>query len=104
MLKSVVVTAGLAAVADAFWRMECQGRVGLARMDPVIYPGADSPHMHAIHGSSGECGFLFMDCWAGLRLLGVSAMRNIIASYELVDIDSYCLQHLASTLALCMFL
>ncbi|KAL7945461.1 hypothetical protein V8C42DRAFT_323216 [Trichoderma barbatum] len=54
MLKSVVaVTAGLVAVADAFWRMECQGRVGLARMDPVVYPGADSPHMHAIHGSSG---------------------------------------------------
>lgn len=55
MLKSVVaVTAGLVAVADAFWRMECQGRVGLARMDPVVYPGVDSPHMHAIHGSSGE--------------------------------------------------
>ncbi|KAL7937237.1 hypothetical protein V8C35DRAFT_277726 [Trichoderma chlorosporum] len=54
MLKSVVaVTAGLVAVADAFWRMECQGRVGLARMDPVVYPGVDSPHMHAIHGSSG---------------------------------------------------
>ncbi|KAL7823829.1 hypothetical protein V8C26DRAFT_383986 [Trichoderma gracile] len=54
MHKSVIaVTAGLAAVADAFWRMECQGRVGLARMDPVVYPGEDSPHMHAIHGSSG---------------------------------------------------
>lgn len=56
MLKSVVaVTAGLVASADAFWRMECQGRVGLARMDPIVYPGQDSPHMHAIHGSSGEC-------------------------------------------------
>ncbi|RFU81240.1 glyoxal oxidase precursor [Trichoderma arundinaceum] len=53
MLKSVVaVTAGLVAVADAFWRMECQGRVGLARMDPIVYPGEDSPHLHAIHGSS----------------------------------------------------
>lgn len=53
MLKSVIaVTAGLVASADAFWRMECQGRVGLARMDPIVYPGSDSPHMHAIHGSS----------------------------------------------------
>jgi hypothetical protein len=82
MRKSVIaVTAGLAAVADAFWRMECQGRVGLARMDPVVYPGEDSPHMHAIHGSSGECGFFFfffffffsLTCWAGLRLLGATA-------------------------------
>lgn len=55
MLKSVIaVAAGLVASADAFWRMECQGRVGLARMDPIVYPGQDSPHMHAIHGSSGE--------------------------------------------------
>ncbi|KAH6611387.1 hypothetical protein Trco_001407 [Trichoderma cornu-damae] len=54
MLKSVVaVTAGLVAGADAFWRMECQGRVGLARMDPIVYRGEDSPHLHAIHGSSG---------------------------------------------------
>lgn len=74
MLKSVVaVTAGLVAVADAFWRMECQGRVGLARMDPVVYPGVDSPHMHAIHGSSGEyrflSGLLDLLCLQGDRLL-----------------------------------
>ncbi|KAK4191702.1 hypothetical protein QBC35DRAFT_295953 [Podospora australis] len=39
--------------ASAFWRMECRGRVGLARIDPLITPGEASAHVHAIHGSSG---------------------------------------------------
>ncbi|KAL2257868.1 hypothetical protein VTK26DRAFT_9068 [Humicola hyalothermophila] len=39
--------------AAAFWRMECRGRVGLARLDPLVNPGTLSTHAHAIHGSSG---------------------------------------------------
>ncbi|KAF6831661.1 WSC domain-containing protein [Colletotrichum musicola] len=39
--------------ADAFFRMECQGRVGLTRVDPMMSPGKAAPHVHAIHGSSG---------------------------------------------------
>jgi hypothetical protein len=39
--------------AAAFWRMECRGQVGLARLDPLIDPGVPSKHAHAIHGSSG---------------------------------------------------
>ncbi|EAQ90551.1 hypothetical protein CHGG_02486 [Chaetomium globosum CBS 148.51] len=39
--------------AHAFWRMECRGQVGLARLDPLIDPGVPSKHAHAIHGSSG---------------------------------------------------
>ncbi|KAL2179084.1 uncharacterized protein P884DRAFT_276164 [Thermothelomyces heterothallicus CBS 202.75] len=39
--------------AAAFWRMECRGRVALARLDPLIDPGVPSKHAHAIHGSSG---------------------------------------------------
>ncbi|CAM1508016.1 Fc.00g048640.m01.CDS01 [Cosmosporella sp. VM-42] len=54
MLKSfVALSAGLVGSAHAFWRMECPGRVGLARLDPIINPGALSKHVHAIHGSSG---------------------------------------------------
>ncbi|KAF5012454.1 hypothetical protein FDECE_1506 [Fusarium decemcellulare] len=54
MLKSfVAVSAGLIGGAHAFWRMECPGRVGLARLDPIVDPGKISPHVHAIHGSSG---------------------------------------------------
>ncbi|SPQ21806.1 1e5b89b2-c560-44a7-86f9-02cf282cf716 [Thermothielavioides terrestris] len=37
----------------AFWRMECRGRLGVARLDPLISPGTVSQHAHAIHGSSG---------------------------------------------------
>lgn len=39
--------------AAAFWRMECRGQVGLARLDPLIDPGVPSKHAHAIHGSNG---------------------------------------------------
>jgi hypothetical protein len=44
----------LAAQADAFWRMPCRARSGLARLDPLVSPGEISGHVHAIHGSSGE--------------------------------------------------
>jgi len=53
MLKTVALSAGLIAGAHAFWRMECPGRVGLARLDPIVNPHTESPHVHAIHGSSG---------------------------------------------------
>lgn len=43
----------MANVAAAFWRMECRGRVGLARLDPLMSPGTASQHSHTIHGSSG---------------------------------------------------
>lgn len=55
MLKSLVaVSVGLIGGAHAFWRMECPGRVGLARLDPIVDPGKISMHAHAIHGSSGK--------------------------------------------------
>lgn len=55
MLKSAIaLSAGFITSAHAFWRMECPGRVGLARIDPIIDPGTVSKHAHSIHGSSGE--------------------------------------------------
>ncbi|QUC22380.1 uncharacterized protein UV8b_06621 [Ustilaginoidea virens] len=53
MLRSVTLSASLIAGANAFWRMECPGRVGLTRLDPIVNPNSVSPHVHAIHGSSG---------------------------------------------------
>ncbi|KAF5021363.1 hypothetical protein F66182_6591 [Fusarium sp. NRRL 66182] len=54
MLKSFfALSTGLVGGAHAFWRMECPGRVGLARIDPIINPGDISKHAHSIHGSSG---------------------------------------------------
>ncbi|KAI1391395.1 uncharacterized protein F4822DRAFT_184620 [Hypoxylon trugodes] len=45
----------LSAIANvsAFWRMECRGRTGLARIDPIMDAGSISPHIHTVHGSSG---------------------------------------------------
>ncbi|KAI9731910.1 MAG: hypothetical protein M1834_004361 [Cirrosporium novae-zelandiae] len=38
--------------SDAFWRLECRGRLGVERMDPIMSPGVLSSHAHAIHGGS----------------------------------------------------
>lgn len=43
--------AAFAGMADAFWRMPCRGRSGLARMDPLMDPGKPSYHVHTVHGS-----------------------------------------------------
>ncbi|KJZ74487.1 hypothetical protein HIM_06083 [Hirsutella minnesotensis 3608] len=54
MVRSLfALSAGLIAGAHAFWRMECPGRLAMARMDPIVNPGDLSPHVHSIHGSSG---------------------------------------------------
>lgn len=45
--------AAFAGMADAFWRMPCRGRSGLARMDPLMDPGEASYHVHTVHGSGG---------------------------------------------------
>jgi len=39
--------------SSAFWRMLCPGRLGIARMDPIMSPGKVSQHAHAIYGSNG---------------------------------------------------
>jgi hypothetical protein len=38
---------------NAFWRMPCRSRSGLARVDPLVSFGTTSEHAHVIHGSSG---------------------------------------------------
>lgn len=35
---------------DAFWRMPCRSRTGLARLDPLMDSGELSDHAHTIHG------------------------------------------------------
>lgn len=50
--KAALVTA-LVGNVDAFWRMPCRDRVGLARIDPLVNFGTVSEHSHTIHGSNG---------------------------------------------------
>lgn len=40
--------------AAAFWRMECRGTTGQARIDPLVSPGKVADHAHEIFGSGGE--------------------------------------------------
>ncbi|CAJ2507562.1 Uu.00g087480.m01.CDS01 [Anthostomella pinea] len=52
--KSATALALLGASSvDAFFRMECRGSTGLARMDPIMDAGTVSGHVHTVHGSSG---------------------------------------------------
>lgn len=48
------VLLGLAGSANAFWRMECPGRLDVARVDPIVNPNDFSAHAHTLFGSSGK--------------------------------------------------
>ena len=50
---TILITALLGVEVSAFWRMECRGRSGLARIDPLVDKSLPAQHLHAIHGSSG---------------------------------------------------
>jgi hypothetical protein len=39
---------------SAFWRMQCFGRLDIARIDPVVDYGIVSHHAHSLHGSSSK--------------------------------------------------
>jgi hypothetical protein len=56
--KAVLVGITFVAGTNAFWRMECRARSGLARIDPLVSPGTVSEHNHAIHGGNGTSSFL----------------------------------------------
>ena len=40
---------------NAFWRLECQGQSGLARLDPLMAFNTIGDHVHSVKGGSGEC-------------------------------------------------
>ncbi|KAI1125862.1 hypothetical protein F5Y10DRAFT_222383 [Nemania abortiva] len=44
---------GMSSVVNGFWRMECRGNTGVARIDPIIDFGKISGHAHTVQGSSG---------------------------------------------------
>jgi len=58
MLSSIAATALSAAVllpapVAAFWRMPCGSRLMDQRIDPIIFPGIVSPHVHQVAGGNG---------------------------------------------------
>ena len=49
-----VALALLETPVEAFWRLECEGISGLARMDPLMAYDAIGDHVHSIKGASGK--------------------------------------------------
>ena len=78
LTKSLIAaSAGLVGSAHAFWRMECPGRVGLARMDPIVDFGETSAHAHSVFGSSGK----------------ISAVPNPRCPGTTIELDAVCRTH-----------
>jgi hypothetical protein len=50
----VVAISYLANPVLAFWRLPCRGLLGVARMDPLVYPGKVGSHAHVVHGASSK--------------------------------------------------
>ena len=62
-MPSASLTRSLAAVAallvnldqaSALWRMQCDGVLADARIDPLVHPGVPSAHLHTLHGGNGK--------------------------------------------------
>lgn len=54
-ISSVALALALAATnVQAFWRMNCLGRVDLARFDPIVAPGQISGHVHTFQGPNSK--------------------------------------------------
>lgn len=41
-------------VPKSFWRLPCRGQSGIGRVDPLMYPGEVSAHVHTITGGNGS--------------------------------------------------
>ena len=87
LYKSVLVTATFMILflgnANAFWRLECDGSVGLARMDPLMNYGTAGDHVHSIKGGSGKstnfrvlC-YLSASLYQGRRLISLFVSFNV---------------------------
>jgi len=53
MIVAILLLLNLGHV-NAFWRLLCDGSVGLARMDPLMNYGNVGDHVHSIKGGSGK--------------------------------------------------
>lgn len=52
LAAQVALVVQMLPVADAFWRLPCRGRLGVARIDPLMEPGKVAGHAHVIHGGN----------------------------------------------------
>ncbi|KAI1768076.1 hypothetical protein GGR53DRAFT_34626 [Hypoxylon sp. FL1150] len=64
---------------SAFWRMECHGRSGVARIDPIMDVGVVAPHVHVVHGSSGFSESATFDDLAGASCTSCAVKQDMSA-------------------------
>lgn len=50
---ALALAAALAGPASAFWRMPCPSRLIQERIDPLVFPGQVSAHVHTVAGGNG---------------------------------------------------
>ena len=53
LLALALVYMGLLGNVEALWRLQCEGVVALAPIDPIMSPGETSSHVHTVKGSNG---------------------------------------------------
>ena len=82
MNKFILVAASLVTLflgnANAFWRLECDGSVGLARMDPLMNYGTAGDHAHSIKGGSGKPTNFRILCYLYASLLSGQVSKAIV--------------------------
>ena len=54
LMNVAVIILAFTGGAEAFWRMPCRSRTGLARLDPLMNPGEVADHVHTIHGGGSK--------------------------------------------------
>ena len=77
---TVAALAPLLGSVHAFWRLECQGSTGLARLDPLMAFDAVGDHVHSIKGGSGEH-FGFPSFFSAFLSADIHPLSNSFQSY-----------------------
>jgi hypothetical protein len=83
LLQTLVAMWAFTFTVNAFWRMECRGRVGLARVDPLMSPGHASQHVHAIHGSNGKSP-------RAIQAVSIAALLHILVIATTLETQGAC--------------
>ena len=69
-IVQALVVAGLFGNVEALWRLQCEGIVAIAPIDPIISPGETGSHVHTVKGSNGTCSLylvLVIDIMSSIR-------------------------------------
>jgi hypothetical protein len=85
-IEKLALVTGLVGNVEAFWRMPCRERVGLARIDPLVNFGSISEHSHTIHGSNGMLHLsLMVVAWSRKTMVVDIDLRLTLISQQVLE-------------------